>query len=385
MRIIVPRERASGEARVAASPETVARMVADGHEVRIEPGGGAAAHFSDEAYLHAGAQPMRDRAQAWASADVVFKVGPPAPDEGLPSGHEASAVREEALWLGFVAPWRQHDAVRRLRDRRVSTLAVDLIPRTTRAQPMDALSSQASIAGYKAVLLAAARLDRGFPLMMTAAGTLHPARVVVLGAGVAGLSALATARRLGATVEVSDVREEVAEQVASLGGRFVELPMREGGTGEGGYAREMSETFLREQRALVAERIAVADVVITTALVPGRPAPRLIDEATVKRMRPGSVVVDLAVESGGNCALSIAGETVERHGVVVLGPPNLPATVPMDASTVYARNLLALFIHAVHEGAPLDLEDEIVSAALLTHAGEVRHAPTRAAIEGGQA
>ncbi len=380
MQIFVPRERAPGETRVAATPETVTRLIERGHEVVVELGAGAAAHFPDEAYWSAGARKADDLTAAWAAADAILKVRAPREHEGLASGHEADAAHEGALLVAFCSPWREHDAVRRLRERGVSALAMELVPRVTRAQSMDALSSQASIAGYKAALLAAARLDKLCPLMMTAAGTIQPARVVVMGAGVAGLSALATCRRLGATVEVSDIREEAKEQVESIGGRFIELPMRESGAGEGGYAKEMSAEFLRKQREIVGERIAHADCVITTALVPGKEAPVLVDEETVKRMRTGAIIVDLAVEAGGNCALSVKGETVERYGVTILGHPNLPATVPQDASILYARNVEALLAH-VTSTPELDLEDPIVDAALLTHAHQVRHAPTAAMLD----
>jgi H+-translocating NAD(P) transhydrogenase subunit alpha len=254
---------------------------------------------------------------------------------------------------------------------------MELLPRITRAQPMDALSSQASIAGYKAVLLAAGALPSHFPLLMTAAGTIKPAKVVVMGAGVAGLQAVATAKRLGAVVEVSDVRPAVKEQVESLGGRFIELPMEESGEGTGGYAKEMSEEFLRRQREIVARHVAAADVVITTAQIPGKRAPVLVTTEVVARMRPGSVIVDLAVESGGNCELSQADTLVEHHGVRILGPSNLAADMPRDASIVYARNLLALLLEVVKDGAiTLDLDNEVIQGALLTHDGEVRHAPT---------
>jgi NAD(P) transhydrogenase subunit alpha len=242
---------------------------------------------------------------------------------------------------------------------------------------MDALSSQASIAGYKAVLLGAARLGRYFPLLMTAAGTIPPSRVVIMGAGVAGLMAIATAKRLGAVVEVSDIRPAVKEQVQSLGGKFIELPEAESGEGEGGYAREMTPEFLAKQREIVARHVAAADVVITTALVPGKPAPKLVTREMVEAMRPGSVIVDLAVEQGGNCELSRAGEEVIHQGVVILGPSDLPSQTPLDASTLYSRNVLALLHEFVHDGAlELDLGNEIVDGALLTHGGEIRHAPT---------
>ncbi len=381
MQIFIPRERAPGETRVAATPETVAQLVERGHEVVVEPGAGRRAHFPDDAYWSAGARAADDLTSAWASADVILKVRGPRPCDELASGHEADAAREGALVIAFCSPWREPDSVQRLRDRGVSALAMELVPRVTRAQSMDALSSQASLAGYKAALIAAAHLDKLCPLMMTAAGTIQPARVVVMGAGVAGLSALATCRRLGATVEVSDIREEAKEQVESLGGRFIELPMRESGAGEGGYAKEMSAEFLRKQREIVGERISHADAVITTALVPGRKAPILVDAATVQRMRPGAVIVDLAVEAGGNCELSESGETVERHGVTIVGHPNLATTVPLDASVLYARNVAALLRLVIADGqVALDLEDPIIDAALLTHAREVRHAPTAAAL-----
>jgi NAD(P) transhydrogenase subunit alpha len=368
--LFVPKESRPGEARVAATPETVKRLVAAGLEVGVEPGAGAASYFSDEAYAAAGARLAADPAGAWRAADAVLKVAPPTPDE-------ATALRSGALVAGFLAPYREREAVRRLAAGGVTALAVELLPRTTRAQPMDALSSQASIAGYKAVLLAAARLPRYFPLLMTAAGTIPPARVVVMGAGVAGLQAIATARRLGAVVEVSDVRPAVKEQVESLGGRFIEVPAAESGEGAGGYAREMGEDYLARQRQVVGERVAAADAVVTTALVPGRPAPRLVTAAMVESMRPGSVVVDLAVEQGGNCELAQADRDVMHRGVLVLAPSNLAATVPHHASTLYARNLQALLLYLWKDGRfAIDTTDEIVAGCLLTHGGEVCHAPT---------
>jgi NAD(P) transhydrogenase subunit alpha len=369
-KLFVPKESRPGETRVAATPETVKRLVAAGLEVGIEPGAGAASYFSDDAYTAAGARLEEDPAGAWRAADAVVKVAPPTPDE-------AAALRSGALVAGFLAPYREREAVRRLAAGGVTALAVELLPRTTRAQPMDALSSQASIAGYKAVLLAAARLPRYFPLLMTAAGTIPPARVVVMGAGVAGLQAIATARRLGAVVEVSDVRPAVKEQVESLGGRFIEVPAAESGEGAGGYAREMGEDYLARQRQVVGERVAAADAVVTTALVPGRPAPRLVTAAMVESMRPGSVVVDLAVEQGGNCELAQADRDVVHGGVLVLAPSNLAATVPHHASTLYARNLQALLLYLWKDGRfAIDTADEIVAGCLLTHEGEVRHAPT---------
>jgi NAD(P) transhydrogenase subunit alpha len=369
MKVFVPKERRAGESRVAATPETVKKLTAAGLAVTVEAGAGVAAHFTDDAYREAGA--ALGGGDGWGDAALVLKVAPPTPEEvsRLPSG---------AALIGFLAPHQNLEAVRALADRGVSALAMELIPRITRAQPMDALSSQASIAGYKAVLVAAARLDRYFPLLMTAAGTIPPSRVVVMGAGVAGLQAVATARRLGAVVEVSDIRPAVKEQVESLGGKFIELPMAESGEGAGGYAREMGEDFLRRQREIVHQRVARADVVIATALVPGKRAPLLVPRAMVEAMRPGAVIVDLAAGEGGNCELTRPDEEVEHGGVTILGPTNLATSMPHDASTLYARNVLALVHEVLADGAlKLDPEaSEVVAGALLTHGGEVRHAPT---------
>ncbi len=363
LEILVPRERRTGEARVAATPETVKKLVKDGLAVHVERGAGVASYFADSLYEAAGAT-LVDHPD-WSKADVVLKVGPLADDETPKAG---------ALVIGFLAPYKNLDTVRRLAAANVSSFALEQVPRTTRAQSMDALSSQASIGGYKAVLLAALHLPKYFPLLMTAAGTIKPARVVIMGAGVAGLQAIGTARRLGAVVEVSDIRAVVKEQVESLGARFIELPILEasGGEGTGGYAREMGEDFLRRQREIVERHLAAADAAITTALVPGKPAPRLLTTAMVEKMRPGSVVIDLAIEQGGNCELSRADEEVVHQGVRILAPSNLPATMPHDASLLFARNTLALLQYVIKDGAlRLDPEDEIVRGSLLTHDGKV--------------
>ncbi|HSS75691.1 MAG TPA: Re/Si-specific NAD(P)(+) transhydrogenase subunit alpha [Thermoanaerobaculia bacterium] len=376
-KVFIPRERRPGETRVAATPETVKRMVKQGLEVAVEQGAGVASLFSDSEFEAAGARLVMQPAVAWESADVVLKVTPPGVFEGLP-GHEAEGLKPGAVLIGFLAPYRNLDMVRTLAAGHVTSLALELVPRVTRAQPMDALSSQASISGYKAVILAAWRLPKYLPLLMTAAGTIKPARVVVMGAGVAGLQAIATAKRLGAVVEVSDIRAAVKEQVESLGGKFIELPQAESGEGQGGYAREMGEEFLRRQREIVQRHLAAADAVITTALVPGRPAPRLVTAEMVRAMRPGSVIIDLAVEQGGNCELSKADSEVVENGVVILGPSNLPAAMPHDASLLYARNvhaLLQLVIDKEGKVAP-SLDDEIIAGALLTHGGEVLHQAT---------
>lgn len=377
LNVFIPRERRPGETRVAATPETVRRMVKAGLAILIERRAGEASFFPDADYEAAGARLLDDPADGWGTADVVLKVAPPDAWEGLP-GHEAEALKPGAVLIGFLAPYRNPETVRLLAEGGVSSFALELVPRVTRAQPMDALSSQASIAGYKAVLLAAWRSPKYLPLLMTAAGTIKPARVVVMGAGVAGLQAIATAKRLGAVVEVSDIRPAVKEQVESLGGRFIELPLAESGEGAGGYAREMGEDFLRRQREIVQRHLAAADAVITTALVPGKRAPLLLTTGMVEAMRPGSIVVDLAVEQGGNCELSQPDREVVHNGVVILGPSNLAAAQPHDASLLYARNALSLLQLLVDKEGKLslDLTDEIVAGTLLTHEGQVRHAPT---------
>jgi len=375
VKVFIPRERRPGETRVAATPETVRRMAKLGLESLVERGAGEASLFRDADFEAAGARLATDAGEGWKSADVVLKVAPPDLVEG---SHEAGRLKHGAVLIGFLAPHRDLEMVRLLATGGVTAFALELLPRVTRAQPMDALSSQASITGYKAVLLAAWRLPKYLPLLMTAAGTIKPARVVVMGAGVAGLQAIATAKRLGAVVEVSDVRQAVKEQVESLGGRFIELPLAESGEGQGGYAREMGEDFLRRQREIVQRHLAAADAVITTALVPGKPAPRLITAEMVRAMRPGSVIVDLAVEQGGNCELSAPDREITENGVLILGPSNLAAAMPHDASLLYARNVFALLQLLLDKEGKLapDLNDEILAGSLLTHAGAVVHRPT---------
>jgi NAD(P) transhydrogenase subunit alpha len=352
-------------------------MVKLGLEAAVERGAGEASLFHDADFEAAGAHLIDDPAAAWESADVVLKVTPPGEFAGLP-GHEAEGLKPGAVLIGFLAPHRNLDMVRTLAGGNVTSLALELIPRVTRAQSMDALSSQASIAGYKAVLLAAWRLPKYFPLLMTAAGTIKPSRVVVMGAGVAGLQAIATAKRLGAVVEVSDIRPAVKEQVESLGGKFIELPQAESGEGQGGYAREMGEDFLRRQREIVQRHLSQADAVITTALVPGRPAPLLVTAGMVGAMRPGSIIVDLAVEQGGNCELSQPDREVVENGVLIIGPSNLPAAMPHDASLLFARNVFALLQLLLDKEGKLAIDpgDEVVAGALLTHAGQIVHKPT---------
>jgi NAD(P) transhydrogenase subunit alpha len=360
MRIGVPRETAAGERRVALVPEIVGKLVPAGFEVLLQRGAGEAASFPDAAYEEAGARIVDD----WADADAVVKVQ-------KPSDEEAARLREGQVLIGFLQPLTDPKGIDRLAQRGVIAFAMESIPRITRAQPMDALSSQATVSGYKATLLAAEALPKFFPMLMTAAGTVAPAKVLVLGAGVAGLQAVATARRLGAVVTGFDVRPVVREQIESLGANWLDL----GIVGEetaGGYAAELTEEQQRRQQEELEARMPEFDVVITTALIPGRPAPKLIPASAVAAMRPGSVVVDLAAEAGGNCELTEPGEQVVREGVTIVGLTNLPSTMPFHASQLYARNVFALLHHLAPEGTPaLDWDDEITAGACVTRKAEV--------------
>ncbi len=380
-KVFVPKETQPGETRVAATPETVKAFVKAGLEVVVQADAGRASHMLDHAYAEAGARLTSAPAAEWGQADMVLKVVGPAP-------HEVAQMKPGAILVSFITPHKNLPLVKALVNQRISTLAMELVPRITRAQKMDALSSQASIAGYKAVLVGATRLGKYFPMLMTAAGTVQPAKVVIMGAGVAGLQAIATAKRLGAVIWVSDVRPAVKEQVESLGGKFIDLPMEESGEGQGGYAKEMSPEFLAKQQAIIAEHVASADVVITTAQIPGKPAPRLVTAETVKKMRPGSVIVDLAAEQGGNCELTEAGQDVLKHEVLIVGTTNWPATMPLDASMLYARNIQALVLHILKKGEAgpslnIDTAEEVTRGTLLTHAGEVLHGPTAEAVKTG--
>lgn len=365
----VPRETAPGERRVALVPELVGKLVARGYAVRVEPGAGAAAYLGDAAYEEAGAE-LADRARVW-EADLVATVQLPADGTELP--------REGASLIGFLRPLDEPQRLAPLARRGVTALAMELVPRITRAQKMDALSAMATVAGYKAVLWAADVLPKFFPLLATAAGTIRPAKVLVLGAGVAGLQAIATSRRLGAVVSAYDVRAAAAEQVLSLGARFVELALETGDAEDrGGYAKALAEEQQRRQLELLAPHIGEADVVISTAQIPGRPAPLLITEDAVARMAPGSVVVDLAAPNGGNCALTRPGELAEHGGVRVYGPLNLPAEMPLHASQMYARTVTAMIEEFTREGAFAPAEDdEIFREACVTRGGEVVHARVR--------
>src|SRR5438876_9775720 len=361
MRIGVVRETTPGERRVSLVPDTVGRLAKGGNEVVVERGAGQAASFPDGMSTEAGAT----IGDAW-SAELVLKVAKPSDDE-------LGRLREGTVLIAFLQPLVNHALVRELARRRLTALSMDAIPRITRAQPMDALSSQATVAGYKAVLLAAAALPKFFPMLTTAAGTIAPAKALVIGAGVAGLQAIATARRLGAVVEAFDTRPVVKEQVESLGARFVELPLETKDAQEKtGYAKAQTEEFYQKQQALMKKSVAGADVVITTALIPGKRAPVLITEDMVQAMRPGSIIVDLAAEQGGNCALTKPGQETVEHGVIILGPTNLPSTVPYHASQMYARTVTNYLLHLVKDGKiNLDLNDELTRGPLVTHQGEI--------------
>ncbi len=364
MKVAIPKESAADERRVALVPDTAAKLIAASLEVSLESGAGAGAYFPDEVYEKAGVKVVKGAAALLKDADAVLKVQAPAPNEiGL--------LKSGAVLISFLQPSTQADIVRALAKRGVTAFSLELVPRISRAQSMDALSSQASAAGYKAVLMAAGRLGKFFPMMMTAAGTVAPARVLVMGAGVAGLQAIATARRLGAVVSAYDVRPAVKEEVQSLGATFIELAL-ESQQGEGGYAREQSEEFLRKQRELIGEHVAKSDVVITTAAVPGRRAPLLVTGEMVKRMRPGSVIVDLASDTGGNVELTQSGKDVDVAGVTIIGTRNVPSTMPLATSQLLARNLANLLLHLVKDGSiTLDFEDEITKGSCVTHGGEI--------------
>ena len=349
---------------MALVPDTAAKLIAAALEVSVESGAGAGAYIPDDAYEKAGVKVVKGADTLLGDADVVLKVQ-------APSVAEVGRLKSGSVLISFLQPATQGDVVKALAKRGVTSFSLELVPRISRAQSMDALSSQASAAGYKAVLMAAERLGKFFPMMMTAAGTVAPARVLVMGAGVAGLQAIATARRLGAVVSAYDVRPAVKDEVHSLGATFIELEL-ESQQGEGGYAREQSEEFLRKQRELIGEHVAKSDVVITTAAVPGRRAPLLVTGDMVKAMRPGSVIVDLAAETGGNVELTQEGKDVDVAGVTIIGTRNVPSTMPLATSQLYARNVMNLLLHLVKDGAiALDFQDEITKGSCVTHGGEI--------------
>jgi NAD(P) transhydrogenase subunit alpha len=364
VKVAIPKERAPDERRVALVPDTAAKLIAAALEVSVESGAGAGAFIPDDAYEKAGVKVVKGAEALLADAGAVLKVQ-------APSVTEVGLLTSGSVLISFLQPATQGDVIKALATRGVTAFSLELVPRISRAQSMDALSSQASAAGYKAVLMAAGRLGKFFPMMMTAAGTVAPARVLVMGAGVAGLQAIATARRLGAVVSAYDVRPAVKDEVHSLGATFIELEL-ESQQGEGGYAREQSEEFLRKQRQLIGEHVAKSDVVITTAAVPGRRAPLLVTGDMVKAMRPGSVIVDLAAETGGNVELTQEGKDVDVAGVTIIGTRNVPSTMPLATSQLFARNVMNLLLHLVKDGAiSLDFQDEITKGSCVTHGGEI--------------
>lgn len=380
MKIAVPREIRERERRVALVPESVRKLLKAGFTVAFEPGAGAGAYIGDDEFTAAGATAESDPAALLGSADLVLMASPPQMD-GARGRHQVEMMREGALLVAPLLPSRNADLVRRLAARRVTAFSTDLFPRSTRAQSMDTLSSMANIAGYLAVLIAAQSLPRYFPMFMTAAGTIFPARVFVIGAGVAGLQAIATARRLGAVVEATDTRPTVREEVESVGGKFVGVEAGETAQDAGGYARELTPEFYRKQAELIADRCAHSDVVITTALIGGVKAPRLIGAAMVERMKPGAVIVDLAAEAGGNCELTRPGETIVHRGVTICGPLNLPSQLSQHASILWSRNLTTFVLEFWKEGRfQVNPEDDIIRASLVTRDGEVVHGPTRDAL-----
>lgn len=376
MRIAVLRERQPGEARVGLVPDAVKKLVALKASVVVESGAGLGAGAMDEDYRAAGAEVSADRAAQFASADVLVAVNRPAEED-------LRALKRGAVLVGFLRPLDEPAALEPLIEQHATAFAMELIPRTTRAQAMDALSSMATVVGYKAVLIAAERLPRMFPMLMTAAGTVAPARVLVLGAGVAGLQAIATARRLGAVVEGYDVRAAAGEQVRSLGATFLEVDLGGIQTEDaGGYARELTEEAMARGRELIAKHARTADVIITSAQVPGRPAPLLVTEAAVDGMKRGSIIVDLSGSSGGNCALSVPGETIEREGVAIMSPLNLAATIPVHASQLYSRNVTAFLNLLIKDGElNLDMTDDVIGPSCVTHAGAFVNARVAAALE----
>jgi len=377
VRIAVPKEIMAGENRVSLIPDVANKLIKKGFEIYLESGAGNKAGFLDEKYKNAGVNIVEDVNELYSNADIVLKVQRPImhPEKGK---HELELMKKGTLLISFFYSLHYPETAKMAAELGINVISMDAIPRTTLAQRMDALSSQANIAGYKSVILAANYLHKIFPMMMTAAGTISPAKVVIMGAGVAGLSALGTAKRLGAVVEVSDVRPQVKEEVQSLGGKFIEVPTDESMQDASGYAKEQSEEFLRKQKELIFKHITEADIVITTALIPGKKAPVLVTEEMVKNMRPGSVILDMAVEFGGNCELSEKGKVVNKYNVTIIGEPNLPSLIPYHASEMYARNLFNLIDYSSKDGNFIhNMDDEIIGGATIVKDGVVVHERTK--------
>jgi len=367
VKIGIPKEISEGETRVALAPAHIKELFKKNHQVTVESGAGENAAYSDEDYKKEGAIIIDDAKELYSNSDVILKVQPPEPSE-------IKNLKENSVYVGFLSVFKNRDILDAFKQKNITSFAMEFVPRITRAQSMDALSSMATVAGYKAVLIAAGHLPKLFPLLMTAAGTVPPASVLVLGAGVAGLQAIATAKRLGAKVEAFDPRPAVKEQVMSLGARFVEMEQEENVETAGGYAKEQSKDFLQREQEAIAGRLPKTDVVITTAQIFGKASPILITEEMVKLMKRGSVIVDIAAEQGGNCELTKAGETVEKHGVKIFGAVNLPATMPVDASQLYSKNVTNL-VTLLFQGETFpDFEDEVVKGTCITHKGEVVNA-----------
>ena len=382
MRIGIPKEIVPGETRVSVIPKLVVSLTRQEHEVLVENGAGNASSHDDQEYVEAGAR-ICDVRSLYESSDVILKVQAPAnhPAVGV---HEANLVRENGILLGFLSPLANPDLIQVLRDRKITAFSMEYVPRISRAQSMDALSSMATIAGYKAVLMAADKLPKMFPLLMTAAGTVAPANVFVLGVGVAGLQAIATAKRLGAKVEAFDPRPAVREQVQSLGASFIDMEVPEDVETAGGYAKEQAQDFIERERKVILARLSRVDVVITTAQIFGKRAPLLITSKMVEQLRPGSIIVDLAAEQGGNCESTEMDKVVEHHGVCIMGPVNLPAALPVHSSQMYGKNITDLFLHLYPKDAEtLDLSDEIVAGTCMTHDGQVLNEQVRKMLEHG--
>ena len=376
MYVAIPKELNNLEPRVAATPGSVKQIIKSGLDVYVESGAGLKSFISDDAYQSSGATIINSSKELLNNADITLKVL-------SPSNEEIDLLKEKSVFVSLCQTTRELETVRNLTKKKISAFSMHLIPRTTLAQKMDALSSQANIAGYKAVLIAASRLGVYMPLLMTAAGTIRPSKVLILGAGVAGLQAIATAKRLGAQVEAFDVRPVVKEQVESLGAKFIEVESEsDDGVGEGGYAKETSEDYKKKQQELIHEHISKSDAVITTALIPGRPAPILIPSTMVESMKPGSVIMDLAAENGGNCELTQKDKIVTHNQIVIDGTSNLPGTMPVHASELYSKNVAAFLTYMVKDGhLNLDLEDEIISGALYSHNSEIIHLPTKESLD----
>ena len=376
MYVAIPRELNSLEPRVSATPGSVKLLIKSGLNIYIESGAGLESFISDDEYKNAGATIVSSSKDLLANADITLKVLPP-------SKNEIKLLKENSIFISLCQTTRELETVRLISEKSITAFSMHLIPRTTLAQKMDALSSQANIAGYKAVLIAASRLGVYMPLLMTAAGTIRPSKVLILGAGVAGLQAIATAKRLGAQVEAFDVRPVVKEQVESLGAKFIEVESgEEDGEDEGGYAKETSDEYKKKQQQLIHDHISKSDVVITTALIPGKPAPLLIPTTMVESMKPGSVIMDLAAENGGNCELTQKDEIINHNQIVIDGTSNLPGSMPVHASELYSKNVSAFLTYMMKDGQlNLDLEDEIISGALYSHQGEITHLPTKDSLD----